>query len=68
MAKILGHKEIKKKQYYDTCEKCGAIVVFDESEIKDEYQYNEYCFSHGTCPECGEKVYFNKYHSRYKGE
>lgn len=68
MAKIIGYKKTFKKHYKSTCDSCGAIIVFDENEIKDNYQYNEYCFSSGTCPNCGAKVSFDKHHSKAKDE
>lgn len=58
MAKIIGYKNLKK--YKAICVNCGAIVVFDEDEVKDDYQYNEYCFSVGVCPACNEGITFNK--------
>lgn len=58
MATIIGYTNIKK--YKAVCAHCGAIVVFDEDEIKDDYQYNEYCFSVGVCPGCHEKITFDK--------
>lgn len=60
MATIIGRHYHIKKHYKATCEKCGAIIVFDESEIKDDYQYNEYCFSTGVCPSCHWAVPFDK--------
>lgn len=60
MAKIVGYKKVFKKQYQATCQVCGAIIVFDEDELKDEHQYNEYVFSVGECPNCGTRVYFDK--------
>lgn len=65
MAKIIGYKPTAKKQYKAICEKCGAIIVFDEEEVKDNYQYNEYCFSSGTCPNCKASVSFDKHRSKY---
>lgn len=65
MAKIIGYKKIAKKQYQSTCQYCGAVIVFDEDEVKDDYQYNEYCFSSGTCPNCQKSVSFDKRKSKY---
>lgn len=67
MAKVIGHKQIVKKRYKATCEHCGAVILFEDEETKEEMQYNEYCFSTGQCPECGNKVHFNKYKARVKG-
>ena len=64
MAKVIGRKYPIKKHYKATCEKCGAIIVFDEDEVKDDYQYNEYCSTTGICPLCGDKVSFNKNSAR----
>lgn len=66
MAEVIGHKKINKRQYKATCDNCGAIVVFDDDEIKDNYQYNEYCFSTGKCPECENSISFNKYRAVYR--
>lgn len=65
MAKIIGYEKNYKKQYKATCKNCGAIVVFDENELRDSYQYNEYCFSSGKCPSCGSSVSLDKKHSKY---
>lgn len=64
MAKIIGYNPHIKKQYKATCQKCGAIIIFDEDEVKDNYQYNEYCFSFAPCPNCKENVSFDKNKSR----
>lgn len=65
MAKIIGFKKDQKK-YKATCKICGAIIVFDESEIQNTYQRDEYRFSYGTCPNCECIVSFDKYDSEYK--
>lgn len=53
MAEIIGYDKKVFKRYKGICPQCGAIIIFDENELSDEYQYNEYCYSKGTCPGCG---------------
>lgn len=60
MAKIIGYKKIFKPQYKVCCNNCGAIIIFDKDEVSDDYQYNEYCYTKGICPECGKSIYFDK--------
>lgn len=68
MGKIIGFEKLYKTQYKATCKNCGAIILFDENEIKDEYQYNDYCFSSAKCPSCNSTVSFNKNENAYKEE
>lgn len=53
MAKIIGYDKKVIKKYKGICPKCGAIILFEQKELSDQYQYNEYCYSKGTCPGCG---------------
>lgn len=67
MAKVIGHKKNVKKCYKSTCKYCRAVIIFDEDEVREATQYNEYCFSYAACPECGKNVTFDKYKDRFKG-
>lgn len=53
MAEIIGYDKKVFKKYKGVCPHCGAIIIFEEKELSDQYQYNEYAFSKGTCPGCG---------------
>lgn len=61
MAEVIGFEKIYKTRYKVTCGKCGAIILFDEKEVRNEYQYNEYAFSTAECPNCGERLSFDKH-------
>lgn len=67
MAKVIEFKKLFKKNYKVTCGKCGAIILFEENEIHDNFQYNEYCFSTAVCPNCSDKISFDKHkvHKEY---
>lgn len=68
MAKVIGFDELIKFKYKATCKNCGAIILFEEEDLKDDFQYNQYCFSRGVCPNCKERVSFNKFEHKYMSE
>lgn len=61
MIKVIGHKH-----WFKTACDCGAILVYQEEDIKDNYtenngrpfgpEYEEYYVGHIVCPECGNKI------------
>lgn len=66
MAEIIGYDKKIIKKYKGVCPKCGAIIIFNENEIHNQYQYNEYAYSTGTCPGCGyDGVTLDKYKDKY---
>ena len=67
MAKVIGHTDIKENRYKATCSHCGAVIIFEEDEVREDTQYNEYCFSYAPCPECGKNVTFDKRKDKVKG-
>lgn len=68
MAKVIGRKKVYKNQYKADCPYCGAIIIFDEDEVRDAMQYNEYAFSTGVCPICQKNVSFNKHRTKINAE
>lgn len=67
MAEIIGYDKKVFTKYKGICPKCGAIIIFDEKELSDQYQYNDYCYSKGTCPGCGyDGVSLDKTKDKYE--
>lgn len=61
MIKVIGHQH-----WFKTTCNCGAILVYQEEDIKDNYtedngrpfgpEYEEYYAGYIVCPECGNKI------------
>ena len=68
MAEIIGYDKAVFKKYNGICKNCGAIIIFEESELHDQYQYTDYCYSSGKCPGCGNTVSLDKNKSLYSEE
>lgn len=68
MAEIIGYDKAVFKKYKGICKNCGAIIIFEESELHDQYQYTDYCYSSGKCPGCGNTVSLDKNKSLYSEE
>lgn len=67
MAEIIGYDKKVIRKYKGICPKCGAIIIFEENELSDQFQYNEYCYSKGTCPGCGyQGVSLDKNNDQYE--
>lgn len=68
--KVIGHepeRNVDKKNIqmiYMTCEKCRAVILFDESELTTHYDIitSRSC-AELTCPECGTVNIIGEYRS-----
>ena len=61
MAKIIGYKKQENIQYQGICDMCGAIIVFDEDELKWSS-----VLSSGICPNCNNVVFIDNKLDKYQ--
>lgn len=73
MAKILGYDKVYVTEYKTTCPKCGAVILFSEDEVEHTYKHHlkcgdEYDYTTATCPNCSNKLNFDKTKCAVKSE
>lgn len=73
MAKILGYDKVYVTEYKTTCPKCGAVILFSEDEVEHTYKHHlkcgdEYDCTTATCPNCRNKLSFDKIECAVKSE